>query len=78
MTTEERFEQIESTLQATAETLKALAESHVATQAATAGLVKAQMQTQEAIASMTASIGKYVDAADARMKRPAPRFHPSL
>ena len=69
MTSEQRFEHIETTLQATAETLKVLAESHVATQAATAALVKAQTQTQEAIAGTAASIGKYVDAADARMKR---------
>ena len=65
MTTEERFERIETTLLATADTLKALAESHVATQAATASFA----QAQETIADMAASIGKYVDAADARMKR---------
>ena len=69
MTTEERFERIETTLLATADTLKALAESHVATQAATASFAQAQARTQETIADMAASIGKYADAADARMKR---------
>ena len=69
MTTEERFEHIDSTLQATADTLKTIAESQVATQAATASLIKAQAHTQEAIADMAASIGKYVDAAEARTKR---------
>ena len=36
MTTEERFELIGSTLQSTADTLKTIAESQAATQAATA------------------------------------------
>ena len=69
MTTEERFERIETTLLAPADTLKALAESHVATQATTSSFAQAQARTQAAIADMAASIGKYVDAADARMKR---------
>jgi uncharacterized protein involved in exopolysaccharide biosynthesis len=69
MTTEERFERIETTLLATADTLKTLAESHLATQAATASIAQAQARTQTAIADMTTSIGKYVDAAEARMTR---------
>jgi len=39
------------------------------TQAATAALLRAQAHTQEAIAEMATSIGKYVDAAEARTKR---------
>ncbi len=69
MTSEERFDRIETTLQATADTLKALADSHVATQAAATALAKAQAHTQETIAAMAASVGKYVDAAEARMTR---------
>jgi ornithine carbamoyltransferase len=55
MTSEERFERIENTLQAAADTLKTLAQS--------------QARTQEAITDMAASIGKYVDAAEARTRR---------
>jgi ABC-type transporter Mla subunit MlaD len=62
MTTEERLEAITATVQA-------IAEAQLRTQTASEGLVKAQTQTQETIASMTASISKYVDAAEARMKR---------
>jgi hypothetical protein len=62
MTTEAQFAAIATTLQA-------LADAQLRTQAATEGLVQAQTHTQEAIASMATSIGKYVDAADARMKR---------
>ena len=66
MTSDERFQQIESTLQATAAILKSSTESQGA---ATAALLKAQAHTQETIADMAASIGKYVDAAEARTKR---------
>jgi len=62
MTTEEHLGAITVTLQA-------LAEAQLRTQAATEGLVKAQTQTQETIGSMAFSIGKYVDATDAHMKR---------
>jgi len=60
---------IEAQLAAITATLQALAEAQVRTQAATEGLVKAQTHTQEAIADMAASMGKYVDAAEARTKR---------
>jgi hypothetical protein len=69
MTTEERFERIETALQLTAETLQTLAQSHVATQAATAGLIEAQTQTQETISALNQSITRSVDAAEARTKR---------
>ena len=60
---------IDDHLAAIAATLHALAEAQLRTQTATEGLVRAQTQTQETIGSMATSIGKYVDAADARMKR---------
>jgi ABC-type transporter Mla subunit MlaD len=60
---------IDEHLAAIAATLHALAEAQLRTQTATEGLVRAQTQTQETIGSMATSIGKYVDAADARMKR---------
>ena len=60
---------IDEHLAAFAATLHALAEAQLRTQTATEGLVRAQTQTQETIGSMATSIGKYVDAADARMKR---------
>jgi hypothetical protein len=46
-----------------------IAEAQVRTQAATEGLIKAQTQTQETIAGMAASVSKFVDASDARLKR---------
>ena len=60
---------IDEHLAAIAATLHALAEAQLRTQTATEGLVRAQTQTQETIGSMATSIGKYVAAADARMKR---------
>jgi hypothetical protein len=80
MSAEERLDRIETTLQATADTLKelaestagtlnAVAESHAATQAATVHLAQAESRPQAAIAAMAASIGRYVDAAEARTKR---------
>ena len=60
---------IDEHLAAIAATLHALAEAQLRTQTATEGLVRAQTQTQETIGSMATSIGKYVDAADARMMR---------
>jgi hypothetical protein len=60
---------IDEHLAAIAATLHALAEAQLRTQTATEGLVRAQTQTQETIGSMATSIGKYVDAADAGMKR---------
>jgi hypothetical protein len=60
---------IEAQFAAIAATLQVLAEAQVRTQTATEGLVQAQTHTQEAIAEMAASVGKYVEAADARMTR---------
>ena len=60
---------IEAQFAAITATLQALAEAQVRTQTATEGLVKAQTHTQEAIAGMAVSIGKYTEAADARMRR---------
>lgn len=60
---------IEAQFAAITTTLQALAEAQLRTQTATEGLVKAQTQTQEALASMATSIGKYAEAADARMRR---------
>jgi hypothetical protein len=60
---------IEAQFAAIAATLQVLAEAQVRTQTATEGLVQAQTHTQEAIAEMVASVGKYVEAADARMTR---------
>jgi|HubBroStandDraft_1064217.scaffolds.fasta_scaffold954587_2 septal ring factor EnvC (AmiA/AmiB activator) len=74
----ERFERIEATLQATAETLKALGGSHAVTEAAIARTAEAQARTeaaivrtaeaqartQAAIADMAASIARYVDSAE--------------
>ncbi len=62
MTTDEQFAAITTTLQA-------IAEAQLRTQTATEGLVQAQTRTQQTIATMAESIGKYVEAADARMKR---------
>jgi len=60
---------IEAQFAAITTTLQALAEVQLRTQTATEGLVKAQTQTQEALASMATSIGKSAEAADARMRR---------
>jgi hypothetical protein len=46
-----------------------IADAQLPTRTAAEGLVKAQSQTQETIGSLATSIGKYIDAADARMKR---------
>ena len=55
MTVEERFKRIEATLGTTATLLPTGADS--------------QARTQETLSGLTESISRYVDAADARMKR---------
>lgn len=55
MTAEERFERIETNLEVTSRTMMILAQS--------------QARTDVTIAEMAKSMGRYVDAAEARMKR---------
>lgn len=62
MTPAQRFQQIEVTIQA-------IGESQLRTQAVIEAVARAQTSTQEALAGIAASISRYVDAADARMRR---------
>ena len=62
MTPEDRFQRIEGTLQA-------VAESQISLQTAMRGLIEAQTRNQESLRVLTESIGQYVVAADARMTR---------
>jgi ABC-type transporter Mla subunit MlaD len=69
MAPEQRFQQIEETLSKNAtmqqETQGQLRETQVLLRA----LVESQSRTQATISGLVESIGGYVDAADARMKR---------
>jgi len=83
MTPETRFERIETALQLTAETLQTLAQSHVATQTTLKGMMEVQAINQgtlqtlnqsitvlnQSITVLNESVTRYVDAADARMRR---------
>jgi len=62
MTPEDRFQRIEGSLQA-------LAESQLALQAAIGGLIEAQTRNQDKLRVLTESVSQYVSAADARMTR---------
>jgi len=55
MTAEERFQQIEASLAASASVLHTL--------------VASQARTQETLSTLTESVSRYIDAADARMRR---------
>jgi len=50
-------------------TIQAIGESQLRTQAVIEAVARAQTSTQEALAGIAASISRYVDAADARMRR---------
>ena len=62
MTPEDRFQRIEGSLQA-------LAESQLALQAAIGGLIEAQTCNQDTLRVLTESVSQSVSAADARMTR---------
>ena len=62
MTPEDRFQRIEGSLQA-------VADSQLALQAALKGLIESQTRNQETLPVFTKSISQYVGAADARMTR---------
>jgi hypothetical protein len=62
MTTEERFERIEGSLEV-------MTAGWLQIQALTKTLLEMQSRTQESLQGLNESISRYVDAADARMKR---------
>jgi hypothetical protein len=62
MTPEDRFQSIEGSLQA-------VADSQLALQGALKGLIEAQTSNQETLRVFTESISQYAGAADARMTR---------
>ena len=51
------------------ETVLAIAQAQLRTQTAMESLTQAQVRTQETISGLAESIGRYIDAADARMRR---------
>jgi hypothetical protein len=62
MTSDERFERIEKTLQI-------VADGFVANQSLLTSVIGSQARTHEMVADLVESVEQYVDAADARMKR---------
>ncbi len=69
MTAEERFAAIETGLQTTSQTLRTVAESQALTQTLLKSVAEAQLHTQTMLGEMAQSVTRYVDSADARMKR---------
>ena len=65
----DQLERIEDTLRDITATLQAVARSQVLTQDATKALAASQTRTTETIADLTATVSRYIDAADARMRR---------
>jgi hypothetical protein len=51
------------------ETVLAIAQSQIRTQTALESLAQMQARTQDTISSLDASIKRYIDAADARVRR---------
>ena len=49
--------------------LKAIAEAQLRTEITIGKLVKAQLRTHDLISQLSVTVNRYVDAADARMKR---------
>ena len=64
-----QLERIEDTLRDIPATLHAVARSQALTQDATKALSASQTRTTETIADLTATVSRYIDAADARMRR---------
>jgi hypothetical protein len=62
MTPEDRFQRIEGSL-------RAVADSQLALQGALMGLIEAQTRNQETLRVFTESVSQYAGAADARMTR---------
>jgi hypothetical protein len=73
MTTEERFERMESNLLVLTEANRVSAEAQAVWQkdfrTAMSGLVESHTLTQRSLATLTASIAGYVDQSNARVKR---------
>ena len=65
MTTEERLERIETILQSSAESQAAWQQTY---RKAMDGLIEAHALSQKNIATLSESISRYIDAADARMR----------
>lgn len=65
----DQLQRIEDTLCGITGTLQSVALSHATTQDATKALSASQTRTTETIADLTASVSRYIDAADARMRR---------
>ena len=65
----DQIERIEDTLRDITATLQAVARSQALTQDATKALAASQTRTTETIADLTATVSRYIDAADARMRR---------
>jgi LPS O-antigen subunit length determinant protein (WzzB/FepE family) len=65
----DQLERIEHPLREVTGTLQAVARSQAVTQDATKALATSQTRTAETIADLTATVSRYIDAADARMRR---------